>query len=964
MLRILLFLGIALGLSFCGVSNSYAFHIVGGEMTYECLGGDVYEINLIVYRDCNSSGAPFDTPAHLFVFRTIGGTQVSKRDILFPGSQIINPPTDICVETLPNICVERAIYSTTLTLPPVAGGYTLVYQRYSRNSTLVNIVAPDMTGSTYSTEIPTPALAACNNSPTFDNFPPTVICANSPLVFDHSATDIDGDSLVYDLCVPLIGGSDFCPQPGSFMNCDPPGLPATPPPHSTVTYANPYSAANPMGGSPPLSIDPHTGLLTGTPLTVGQFVVGICVTEFRNGIAINTVRRDFQFNVTDCKVVNAAVESDHITAEGEYVITDCKDDLVVDFVNISLGGDEYEWDFGDPNTLLDVSFLENPSYEYPDSGVYYAIMIAKDDLFASCADTAHVIVNLYPTLIADFDYVVDCVYFPVEFTDLSTTTYGTINAWEWRFGDGNSSLSQHPSHTYAQGGNYIVTLETRNDLGCVAEFQQEIYVFPVPENDFSTTLKCPGLPIEFFDETTGADVISWQWNFGDPGSGADNFSVLEDPTHVYFDDGDYTVQLITESVDGCYDTLLRSFTIFPEFIADAGVDEEICIGQSIELQASEEFPWFIYEWAPAGSLDNPTLSRPIATPAETTTYNVEISDPNGCVDHASVTITVHPLPEVSLDDDLEICLGESVVLMATVGANVVDFLWSGPDLNDAVNLNPMVSPDTTATYTLWVLDDEGCENADSLTITVVLPVVASVGGENTFCEGESTQLIADGGDFYSWTPSVGLSDPTIANPIASPNETTVYTVTVSNVCFEDTASVVVSINPLPFVDAGTNQTINVGETALINAVAEQDFSWSPVSGLSDSTSLRPVAMPLETITYLLTTTDEHGCVNRDSVQIVVTNVFEFLIPNAFSPNDDGVNDVFRVISSLGIRDLLAFRIYDRWGNKIFETGDINEGWDGFYNRRPAALGVYVYYIQAITFLDEEFVHKGNVTLIR
>ena len=243
-------------------------------MTYRCTGTDTYEVNLFVYRDCHGDGAPFDNPAYLFVFDA-NGNLYEKVNMPLGEIETVQPPTDICVETLPLVCVEKTKYTANGTLPADNAPYTLVYQRYSRNSSVSNIFVPDQTGSSYTSVVPSIDLAMCNSSPIFSTLPPTVICANTPLSIDQSAFDINGDSLVYELCDPLVGGSDACPQPGDGTNCTPSFAPATPPPYATVDWRPPYSATNPLGGNPQVTIDSQTGLLTGTPTEEGQFVVGL-----------------------------------------------------------------------------------------------------------------------------------------------------------------------------------------------------------------------------------------------------------------------------------------------------------------------------------------------------------------------------------------------------------------------------------------------------------------------------------------------------------------------------------------------------------------------------------------------------------------------------------------------------------------------------------------------------------------
>lgn len=942
-----------------------AFHIVGGELTYQCLGGSNYRLNLTVYRDCFSTGAPFDNPAYIFVFNT-SGALLSTLSLPIPpgGPQPVNPPTNICVNTLPNICVEKLTYTTVVSLPPITGGYTLVYQRYSRNSTIINIFNPDQTGSSYITNVPDPTLANCNNSAAFNTIPPTVICAGQPLFIDQSAFDADGDSLVYQLCAPLIGGSDACPQPGDLSNCNPPGAPAPPPPYGTVNFIPPYSGTNPLGGTPPVTINPLTGLLTGTPTTLGQFVVGICVTEFRNGLPINSIRRDFQFNVTNCQAVQAAVQSNNITPQGDYIITDCGQDFTVDFINTSFGASTYFWEFGDPTVTNDFSSLLSPSYTYPDTGQYVVTLVA-DSGIPGCIDTATIFVNIYPTLTTNFSAVTGCAYDPVIFTDLSVTTYGFINSWSWSFGDGNASGEQNPTHTYASGGTQTVTLTTTTSLGCVVTAQQDIYVAPVPVASFSFTPPCINVPVQFTDNSINAPINSWLWNFGD-----NTTSNSQNPTHTYTTPGNYTIALTVTTPDGCTNTVQSGITVYPDFTANAGADTQICAGDVTQLQASADFPWFIYQWSPTQSIvSGADTATPMVNPTANTVYTLTITDPNGCARTDNVTVTVNQQPDVLISGNPIVCSGDDLVLTGSFSPNVASFAWSGGGITNTTDATITVTPADTTSYQLSVTDVNGCTNSFTFTAIVQFPITASAGGTAEFCAGESVQLSATGGINYQWSPSTALSADNLANPIASPTTTTLYTVTVSNNCFSDTASVLVTVNPLPIVNAGPDATINVGETIVLNGIAQSaagglQYSWSPPTGLSSTDTLTPVASPLATTVYTLVTTDANGCSASDEIQLEVTNIFEILVPNAFSPNNDGINDNIGIAHTRGVKELVAFRIYNRWGQMIFDTKEVNARWDGTFKGTPQELGVYVYYIEAQTFLNTRYVHQGNITLIR
>jgi hypothetical protein len=196
------------------VFQANAAHLVGGEIFYECLGNDQYRITLKVYRDCYTvTGADFDNPANIAVYDDAGNL-IENLTAPFTGSQqlpvIINNP---CLQAPPNVCVEEAIYTVTTTLPFISGGYHIAYQRCCRNPTILNLIAPDDLGSTYYVRVPELALNSCNSSPSFNSFPPLALCIGDQLIFDHSATDAEGDMLVYTLCTPYHGGSSTNPQP-------------------------------------------------------------------------------------------------------------------------------------------------------------------------------------------------------------------------------------------------------------------------------------------------------------------------------------------------------------------------------------------------------------------------------------------------------------------------------------------------------------------------------------------------------------------------------------------------------------------------------------------------------------------------------------------------------------------------------------------------------------------------------
>ena len=362
--RILLLIITVLGL----IPNLRASHIVGGEMNYRCLGGSLYEISLTVFRDCYTAQATYDNPAAIGIFDA--NNNLRQTVYINRGTVTQIPPTinqvDQCVKIPTNICIETTTYTRTVNLPSIPGGYQLVYQRCCRNPTIVNVPNPDNVGATYYAFVPPTSVVTCNSNPVINEWPPVFVCRNQQLTFDHSATDADGDSLVYSLCTPYTSpSSNVMPQP-PFK-----------PPYNNITWKAPYTQNDPMGGVP-LTIDAN-GQLTGTPTNVGQYVVGVCVSEYRNGVYLSTTKRDFQFNVLNC-------EKDVVTAIGDYT-TNCLNNEVT-FTNNSTGAVSYLWDFGDtsqdPN---DTSTTATPTYTFPGPGNYQVTLIGYSGNSVFCNDT-------------------------------------------------------------------------------------------------------------------------------------------------------------------------------------------------------------------------------------------------------------------------------------------------------------------------------------------------------------------------------------------------------------------------------------------------------------------------------------------------------------------------------------------------------------------------------------------------
>ena len=574
-----------------------ATHIVGGEMTYKCLGNNQYEIKLTIFRDCENGVPDFDDPASIGIFSNSTNLFLSQLLVNQVNDDTLDQTLDDeCLVVPPNVCVNTTTYTTTAFLPFIPGGYHLAYQRCCRNHTIVNLIAPEDVGATYGIVLTEEALLACNSSPVFNEWPPLYLCANVPFAIDQSAVDLDGDSLVYKLCNPLTGANDVFPMP----------QPPNPPPYDTVPWGFGYGVNNMINlpPNPPMTINPVTGLLTGTPTVLGQFVIGICVEEYRNGQLIGINRRDYQVNIGDCQAIVAT------TADIALVCGS----TTVSFTNESINANDYLWLFNDPGNPGATSANPTPTYTYSDYGIYEALLIAEPG--AICADTASIIVSVQPnSLTADFDAdIVQCLEnVIIELTDLSIDTFSTIESWEWRLEFGGNvflSTEQNPSFEVTPPGGAVITLTVTNAVGCSATYQD---IFPVKPPLLILDLgpDVSNCQINQLELDAGSGFVSYLWNDLSTGQ----ILTVDAP-------GTYSVEV----TDACGETATDTVVVeISALTVDAGEDLNICApGQLVTLDGSVIGTYNNVQWEPSAGMSDPNSLNPEVFVSSTTTFTLTV----------------------------------------------------------------------------------------------------------------------------------------------------------------------------------------------------------------------------------------------------------------------------------------------------------------------------------------------------
>lgn len=409
--------------------------------------------------------------------------------------------------------------------------------------------------------------------------------------------------------------------------------------------------------------------------------------------------------------------------------------------------------------------------------------------------------------------------------------------------------------------------------------------------------------------------------------------------------------------------------------------DEYCLGEYATFYADPlntcTWDWYnantSYQWW----LNNaPIFNAPFVTSVgfkeAEGTYTVLVQeDNNGCYGPIDTTVFfVNGPPSTSMTGPTKVCQGDTGLYTISFNNNTV-YKWSAAktQIIDTANNVLMTRFDSVGTFIVKVTATDSCGSSTGVkVVTVVAKPVPDITGPSSICVGEPVTLNATGGTSYAWTPSSGLSCTNCPNPTATPPSTTVYTVTVSNGTCSAKDSVKLVVNAPPTGTACCSETIILGDSVSIHAASGGNvtYSWAPSSGLSCTTCANPIANPTVTTTYTVTMTDTtDGCQVIDTVRITVNeNCGQVFVPDAFSPNGDGQNDILYVRGSC--IKTLEFSVYDRWGNKVFETTDKSIGWDGKYRGQPMNTGTYVYYLNAITDQTPEqtITRKGNVTLVR
>jgi gliding motility-associated-like protein len=636
----------------------------------------------------------------------------------------------------------------------------------------------------------------------------------------------------------------------------------------------------------------------------------------------------------------------------------------------------FAWDFGDGGLSAD----QSPSYAYSQAGTFNVVLTNTSDKGCIMALAKTTTVNPLP--LTDFSALIVCENETTPFSDLSSISGGSIVSYQWDFGDGNSSGLQSPAHSFSQAGNYNVTLTTYSDQGCSTSIMHTASVNSNPIANFSFNNICLYDEAAFSNTSSisSGSISSYQWDFGDM-----NTSTIQSPIHSFTQAGNYNVSLIAFSGNNCSDTLMQNITIYS--VPDASIiTNNVCDKQTAGFtDASNSNGTLITSWqwdfsnGSSSTEQNPNL---VFSSDGNYTAQLIVTSSDGCKDTAKSSIEIYPLPVVDYTTN-NICLNEISYFsnLSYLSSGSMSYQWDFNDGNASVTQSPNHTYTNDGSYKvkLIVTTDKGCMDSITQLLTIYpLPIADFIPDKYNGCVNldiaftnissiTSTAIqsyywdLGDGNTSVSAQPAytysvpgnynvtlVAVSDKGCTGQTDYPITIEAYALPTANFSFSP--QYVSNLNPMvEFTDLSSPDAVSWNWYLGDETVSDLQ---NPVHTYADSGNY----------TIWLVVTNQNGCIDSISDILRVNPDAILYIPNAFTPNGNGTNEYFSP-KGTGILDY-KMDIFDRWGNKIFTTVNLNEGWDGTKAGSPVMEDVYVYHINVRDVLDQDKTYIGRVSLIR
>jgi minor extracellular serine protease Vpr len=566
-----------------------------------------------------------------------------------------------------------------------------------------------------------------------------------------------------------------------------------------------------------------------------------------------------------------------------------------------------------------------------------------------------------------------------QFTNNSSISSGTLS-YLWNFGDGNTSTASNASHSYNAAGTYTVKLVVTSAFGCKDSISRQVTVYPKPIVTFSVNQSSQCVNINSFVFTNTSTIstgnLTFQWSFGD-GNGA----TTTNASYTYSQPGTYLVKLIAVSNNGCADSITQSVTVNPKPTVNFNVNNvNQCLSGNqfvFTNQATIASGTLSHRWD-FGDGSTSTQISPSYSYSTAGTFQVKLVSTSleGCRDSISRSVAVFPMPSGTLNNPSTnlLCEGSNVVLTAT-GGSTYQWLLNGGAIAGANSSS--YSATQPGTYTVNVSSANGCSSlaAGSVTLQLVQRPIANFSYDK-YCAGFATQFnnqsnISNSNVVtYNWNFGQGQGTSILANPSYTFSSPSVYNVTLIVSPVPCPALVSSVTKPVTIVAPPPNQRYTS-----LNAIENRDlqlegrsfggasYNWSPASGLNNATISNPIFNFNAEVDYTITITTGIGCVIKDTQLVRVFKAKEIYVPKGFSPNGDGSND--KIFPRLvGVRLLTYFKVFNRWGQLLYQTSNENEGWDGYFKGTKQPMEAYVWIAEGIDVDNNIIKRTGTFLLLR
>ena len=969
---------------FLAPKQAQASHAAGAEIIYVHISDSTYQFFFKFYRDCTGISEPNTVNLCFFntcTNQTFNRTMNKWTGTLPPDNRANGSPVSAGCSQYSNKCDNPSSnvpgyrewwYSTIMTLPIKCNYWKFGASINARNpQTNIN------PGTLYVETTFNSNISWNNSSPFYSVKPIPYVCLNQQYTYNNGALDADNDSLFSVIVRPLAANTcSGTPTQAGLRTLTPP-----------IAFPN-----NPLQTNNQFGLNGNNGQMTFTATLQGAATLTMRTNEYRNGSLIGSIMRDVQVQVLPCSTLPPKLDTVSINDSGTFL-----NNKVFGCVGQQL---EFCFDVSSTDTSAILIAGDNLATAIPGATMTYTNQ--KEDSVRGCFSWTPTINDVGPHsflvqvkdstckppgILLQYAHVIDLqIWGPVKASADTNicrgepaflgVTGGDQYQWTVLSGTQNSLNNPNipgPTATPTATTTYLVT-STANPY--CPSFNKDTVVITVEEGPAiagqADDTTCPGneIGLDIGITKVPGEVYSVQWT---PATGLSNDTV-ENPKVNIKGSRTYYVE-VGSNTNRCktFDTvmieILNGFSI-------ENPDTAICQGEEVRTRGTGDNR-YNYTWTaplnPGAAYSDPGAIVNRITPSDTGTFTFYLTGRYpGCPDSvASFEIEIQPVPTVQVNEDATLCFGDTMKLTAVVNPdtyNGYDFSWDpGAALDYPTRLQPIFTAVTEGQHKLvfTAVSSAGCTDSDDVELNVYPAEFLTLPGDTAICPGDSITLDLEvaADPKFVWTPDFNISSVSAQKPTVWPVTDQLFTVYgIDTFGCLDTNEIYVTVRPRAIIDLPDTVTIYPGEAHRMDPGGNcLYYSWFPSIGLSRSDVSNPMAQPQVNTRYVIHGRTDAGCVVTDSVDVIVKNDSYIEMPNAFNPAR-GRNSL--KILRRGDVELKNYTIYNRWGTKVFQTTDINEGWDGTLDGEKQPMGVYIYIVEAVTPSGRTVNKQGNITLIR